>query len=71
MEAMRIQGVVGGDGLLAGLGQRPVSVEPHQCALDVLAPGQDLDALGAVGSLDDADGPFPTRRIASLSVSPA
>ena len=44
--------------MLEVLGQTSISVEPSQGSLDDPAAGDDFEALGGVGSLDDLDGPL-------------
>ncbi len=41
-------------------GETAASAEPSKCALNNPSPGQKLEALDALGPLDDLDGPWTT-----------
>ena len=58
-------------GLTRAGGEAADSIEPCQCAFDDPTARENHEAFCGIGSLDDFDGPFPIRRSASLSLSPA
>jgi hypothetical protein len=54
--------------LLEVLGEASIAAEPGQRPFDDPSAGQDLEALGGIGSLDDLDGPSAdaAQRLAQL-----